>query len=76
MGTRGRGNLGAGTQGRRDSGTWDVGRGDSGTCGRGDTFSKYRFQKWENIPKKVELLFCKNEQLYAFQVPAKYTAKF
>ena len=57
------------------------GHGDSGTSGLGDAatpFQSIEFQKWENIPKEVELLMliCKNDQLYAFQVPTKYTAKF
>ena len=83
----GTGTRGQGTWGLGDSGTW--GRGDVGMCGLGEVrttglwdaamqFRSIEFQKWENIPKKVELLmlFCKNDQLYAFQVPAKYTAKF
>ena len=69
------------------TGTW--GLGDVGTPGRGDVgtsgleaaathFRSIEFQKWENIPKKVELLmlFCKRDHLYSFQVPAKYTANF
>ena len=79
---RGRGDRGRGNSGTR-------GLGDVGTCGLGEVrtsglgdaamhFRSIEFQKWENIPKKVELLmlFFKNDQLYAFQVPAKYTAKF
>ena len=52
-----------------DSESWE--RRESGT-------RRHIFQKWDNIPKKVELLmlFCKNDQLYAFQLPAKYIAKF
>ena len=32
-------------------------------------FRRIEFQKWENIPKKFELLmlFCKSDHLYAFQ---------
>ena len=74
QGTWGRGNMGCGDAGMQ-------GLGEVGTCGLGDVatyFQSIQFQKWENIPKKVELLmsFCKNDQLYAFQVPAKYTTKF
>ena len=52
-----------------------------GTLGLRDSGTHLRsivFQKWENIPKKVELLmlFCKNNHLCAFQVQAKHTAKF
>ena len=82
VGTWERGMQGCGDSGtlrHGDSGMW--GLGDVGTCGLGDVatyFQSIQFQKWENIPKKVELLmlFCKNDQLYAFQVPAKYTTKF
>ena len=73
--------MDAGTRGRVDSGTCRLGE----YCGLGtwDVGTRrhilsIEFQKWENIPKKVEMLmlFCKNDQLFAFQVPAKYTAKF
>ena len=68
--------MGTGDRGRGDAGTCD-----SGTSGLGDVsihFRSIEFQKWENIRKKVELLmlFCKNDQLHAFQVQAKYAAKF
>ena len=68
-----------GTRGCGDSGMW--GHVDAGTWGLGNTFLKYMYrisEMGEHIPKKVELLmvFCKNDQLYAFQVPPKYTAKF
>ena len=75
----GTGTRGQGTCGHGDSGTW--GRGDAGMWGLCNTFLKYMYrisEMGEHIPKKVELLmvFCKNDRLYAFQVPPKYTAKF
>ena len=75
--TWGRGDVGM--RGRGDAWTW--GCVNVGTSGLGDAATHFRsreFQKWENIPKKVELLmlFCKNDQLYTFQIPAKYTSKF
>ena len=55
VGTWGRG--GSGTWGRGDAGT--QGLGDVGTSGLGDAVTHSRsteFQKWENIPEKVEVL--------------------
>ena len=67
--------MGLGTWGRRDVGTW--GLGDSGTCELGDVgtrrhiFEVQNFRNGTTSPRKLNCL-C----YFAFQVPAKYTAKF
>ena len=58
------------------TGTWDLGRGDVGTWGLGDvgTWGRGDVGTWDNGTKSPRKLNCLC--YFAFQVPAKYTAKF